>query len=104
MYNIILARPTAEVLEWLRELFDLLINGSLKQDERNLSKIGDSLVLNETQLITVAARTPQKSALKLFRLIYPTIGSRAALVSISKIPKIILDNAYREFCHLILYY
>ena len=91
-------------MEWLRELFDLLSNGSLKQDERNLSMIGDSLGLDETQLITVAARTPQKSALKLFRLIYPTIGSRATLVSISKVPKTILDNIYREFCHLTLYY
>ncbi|CAF2649665.1 unnamed protein product [Rotaria sp. Silwood2] len=88
-------RPTAEVLEWLRELFDLLnSNMAFQNDERSLSKIGEDLGLDETSLITVAARTPQKSALKLFRLLYPTISSRASCKSISQIPSAVLDNIY----------
>ncbi|CAF3264893.1 unnamed protein product [Rotaria sp. Silwood2] len=93
--NQVQPRPTAEVLEWLRELFDLLnSNMAFQNDERSLSKIGEDLGLDETSLITVAARTPQKSALKLFRLLYPTISSRASCKSISQIPSAVLDNIY----------
>ena len=83
-----LARPTAEVLEWLQQLFQIMDNNAnFKGDERTLNKIGRYLSLDKTTLITVAARTPQKSALKLFRLLYPTVGSRANCGSISKIPR-----------------
>ncbi|CAF4878636.1 unnamed protein product, partial [Rotaria sp. Silwood2] len=90
-------RPTAEVLEWLRELFDLLnSNAGFRGDGRSLSSIGEELGIDETNLITVAARTPQKSALKLFRLLYPTIGLRASCISISKLPEEQLQNIYRD--------
>ncbi|CAF2842983.1 unnamed protein product [Rotaria sp. Silwood2] len=90
-----LPRPTAEVLEWLRELFDLLnSNAGFRGDGRSLSSIGEELGIDETNLITVAARTPQKSALKLFRLLYPTIGLRASCISISKLPEEQLQNIY----------
>ncbi|CAF3393930.1 unnamed protein product [Rotaria socialis] len=91
-----LPRPTAEVIEWLKELFDLLNNnGTFRGDGRNLTSVGKDLGLDEANLITVAARTPQKSALKLFRLIYPTIGLRAGCVSISNVPEEQLQNIYQ---------
>ncbi|CAF3780868.1 unnamed protein product [Rotaria socialis] len=90
-----LPRPTAEALDWLRELFDLLDNNAtFRGDGRSLDKIGEDLGLDSTNLITVAARTPQKSALKLFRILYPTIGSRANCISISNIPDEKLTNIY----------
>ena len=100
-----LARPTAEVLEWLQELFYLINNnGSFVGDGRNLQKIGEDLGLDEASLLTVAARTPQKSALKLFRLLYPTIASRAKCISILKISESVLDNIYREFIYNIFHF
>jgi hypothetical protein len=69
-----------------------------------MKQIGKDLGLDEASLVTVAARTPQKSALKLFRLLYPTVGSRAKCMSISKIPQEQLDHIYREFIdNLFLY-
>jgi hypothetical protein len=100
-----LARPAAEVLEWLQELFDLMSNnGAFKGDGRTLNKIGQDLHLDETSLIAVLARTPQKSALKLFRLLYPTVGGRAKCGSISNIPKQQLENIYGEFNYHLLNY
>lgn len=90
------------MLEWLQELFDLLQNGSFKGNQKDLSEIGKCLAVDDTQLITVAARTPQRSSLKLFRLKYPTIASRAELGSISKVPSDILDKIYSEFYHPLL--
>ncbi|CAF3774785.1 unnamed protein product [Rotaria magnacalcarata] len=88
-------RPTSEVLDWLHELLDIMKNnGAFKGDGRSLNKIGQDLGLDETSLISVAARTPQKSALKLFRLLYPTVGSRAECGSISKVPPKQLENIY----------
>ncbi|CAF4980346.1 unnamed protein product [Rotaria sp. Silwood1] len=90
-----LPRPTAEVLEWLRELFDLLnSNGAFRGDGRSLSSIGDELGIDEMHRITVAARTSQKSALKIFRLLYPTISLRANCISIAKLPETQLQNIY----------
>jgi len=95
-----LARPTAEVLYWLHELLDLMNNkGLFKGDGRSLKTIAKALKINETNLITVAARTPQKSALKLFRLLYSTISSRAELGSISKVPAQQLENIYCEYTY-----
>ncbi|CAF1233897.1 unnamed protein product [Adineta ricciae] len=94
-------RPNADVLDWLTELMDLMKNnGRFKGDGRTLEKIGEDLGLDKTSLITVAARTPQKSALKIFRLLYPTIGSRADCMSISAIPKEQLENIYLYVRHL----
>ncbi|CAF2154232.1 unnamed protein product [Rotaria magnacalcarata] len=88
-------RPTSEVLDWLHELLDIMKNnGAFKGDRRSLNKIGQDLGLDETSLISVAACTPQKSALKLFRLLYPTVGSRAECGSISKVPPKQLENIY----------
>jgi hypothetical protein len=99
-----LARPTAEVLEWLHELIDLMNNnGIFSGDGRSLEAIGDALGLDKTSLVTVAARTPQKSSLKLFRLLYPTVGSRANCISIAKIPKEKLENIYCEFINELLH-
>ncbi|CAF1464160.1 unnamed protein product [Adineta steineri] len=97
-------RPTAAVTEWLEELFHLMKdNKAFPGDGRNLKSIGEDLGLEPENLVTVAARTPQKSALKLFRLLYPTIGNRAACVSISKLPKEQLQNIYSEiFSHHII--
>lgn len=97
-YSFVLARPTAEVAEWLQELFDLLSAGNLfKGDGRSLEQIAEDLGVDQTTSIFVAARTPQKSALKLFRTLYPTIGSRANCRSISKVPQKQLDDIYRMF-------
>ncbi|CAF5044534.1 unnamed protein product, partial [Rotaria magnacalcarata] len=94
-------RPTAEMLDWLQELFDIMCNnGAFRGDGRCLNTIGGALGQDETSLVGVAARTPQKSALKLFRLLYPTIGSRVKCGSVSKVPKEQLENIYSEFiCH-----
>ncbi|CAF1055761.1 unnamed protein product [Rotaria sordida] len=90
-----LPRPTAEVLEWLRELFDLLnSNAAFRGDGKSLSSVGEELGIDETARITVAARTPQKSALKIFRLLYPTISLRANCISILKLPEEQLQNIY----------
>ncbi|CAF1228441.1 unnamed protein product [Rotaria magnacalcarata] len=90
-----LPRPTAEALEWLQELFDLMnSNTSFRSDGRSLAKIGEDLGLDEPSLMIVAARTPQKSALKLFRLLYPTIGNRTDCKSISDRPSEVLQNIY----------
>jgi hypothetical protein len=92
-----LARPNAEVLEWLQEMLFLMNNnGSFVGDDRSLKQIGEDLGLDEASLATVVARTPQKSALKLFRLLYPTVGSRANCGSISKMCQEQLKNIYRE--------
>lgn len=73
-----LAQPTAKVMEWLEELFDLINkNETFNGDERTLNKIGKNLGLDKASLITVAARTPHKSTLKLFHILCPTVGSRA---------------------------
>ncbi|CAF4203837.1 unnamed protein product, partial [Rotaria magnacalcarata] len=88
-------RPTAEMLDWLQELFDIMCNnGAFRGDGRCLNTIGGALGQDETSLVGVAARTPQKSALKLFRLLYPTIGSRVKCGSVSKVPKEQLENIY----------
>ena len=75
-------------------------NGTFKGDGRTLEKLGEDLGLEGTVMVTVAARTPQKSALKLFRLLYPTINERARCRSISKIPKEQLQNIYRKFSYI----
>jgi hypothetical protein len=86
------------VLEWLQELLYLMNNNiSFTGDGRDLKKIGEDLGLDEASLLTVVARTPQKSALKLFRLLYPTIGSRAGCISISEMAQEQLENIYCEF-------
>ncbi|CAF1686156.1 unnamed protein product [Rotaria magnacalcarata] len=90
-----ISRPTAEMLDWLQELFDIMCNnGAFRGDGRCLNTIGGALGQDETSLVGVAARTPQKSALKLFRLLYPTIGSRVKCGSVSKVPKEQLENIY----------
>ncbi|CAF0969744.1 unnamed protein product [Adineta steineri] len=95
-------RPTAEVVEWLRELFDIMTNNGLfKGDGRTLKRIAHDLGLDETATITIAARTPQRSSLKLFRLIYPTISSRANCISIGSVPQAQLNNIYREFIYIL---
>ena len=92
-----LARPTAEVLEWLSELFDIMSsNGVFVGDGRSLEQIGHELGIDSTSLAVISARTPQKSALKIFRLLYPTVGSRANCRSISAVPQEQLDNIYGE--------
>lgn len=97
MISLFLARPTAEVLEWLQELLYLINNNaSFVGDGRDLNQIGEDLGLDQTSLLTVVARTPQKSALKLFRLLYPTISSRANCISISRMCQVELTNIYRE--------
>lgn len=89
------ARPTAEVMEWLEELFEIMNrNGKFKGDEKTLNALGEKLGLDTTSLLTVHARTPQKSSLKLFRLLYPTVGDRARCGSISKIPAKQLECIY----------
>ncbi|CAF1421172.1 unnamed protein product [Adineta ricciae] len=88
-------RPTAEVLEWLSELFDIISsNGVFVGDGRSLEQIGHELGIDTTSLATISARTPQKSALKIFRLLYPTVGSRANCGSISAVPQEQLENIY----------
>jgi hypothetical protein len=72
-------------------------NTSFNGDGRDLKKIGEDLGLDEASLLTVVARTPQKSALKLFRLLYPTIGSRANCISISEMAQAQLEDVYCEF-------
>ena len=92
------ARPTVAVVEWLEELFHLMKdNKAFSGDGRTLNDIGIQIGLDPADLVTVQARTPQKSALKIFRLLYPTIGSRAACGSISRISKEELENIYSEF-------
>ncbi|CAF4637124.1 unnamed protein product, partial [Rotaria sp. Silwood2] len=94
-------RPTAEVFEWLQEMLDLMNNkASFQGDGRSLDKIIEDLKLDEVSFITVAARTPQKSALKLFRLLYPTVSSRANCGSISRVPRAQLDNIYMCVRHI----
>ncbi len=86
------------MVEWLQELFDLMNNnGVFRGDGRTLDKIGKDLGLDAANLVTVAARTPQRSALKLFRLLFPTIGSRAECVSITNIPQKTLHDIYGKF-------
>ena len=93
-----LARPTAEVLSWIEELLYLINSKSnLLGDGRDLAKISSDLGLDQASLTTVVARTPQKTALKVFRLIYPTVANRAACVSISRMSQIQLKNIYRQF-------
>jgi hypothetical protein len=65
-------------------------------DDRDLKQIGEDLGLDEASLLTVTARTPQKSALKLFRLLYPTVGNRANCISIAKMNAQQLGNIYCE--------
>ena len=72
-------------------------DGSYSGDGRSLEKIGEDLGLDPMSLAIVVARTPQKSSLKLFRLLYPTIHERAAVGSIQTLPQEQLENIYREF-------
>ena len=72
-------------------------NGTFKGDQGTLTTLGAQLGLDQATLVTVAARTPQKSSLKLFRILYPTVGSRAACGSISNVPREQLENIYCEF-------
>jgi hypothetical protein len=91
-------RPSAEVIEWLNEIMDTINgDGSYSGDGRSLEKIGEDLGLDPMSLAIVIARTPQKSSLKLFRLLYPTILERAAVGSIQNLPQEQLENIYREF-------
>ncbi|CAF2162797.1 unnamed protein product [Rotaria magnacalcarata] len=54
------ARPTAEVLDWLQELFDIMgNNGAFRGDGRCLNTIGGALGQDEASLVGVAARTPK---------------------------------------------
>lgn len=93
-----LARPTAEVFEWLKELLDLMNNnGVFSGDGRTLDQIGQDLGVDPTSLLTVVARTPQKSALKLFRLVYSTVAKRAECRSIKHVPQEVLQNIYGKF-------
>lgn len=69
-------------------------NGTFSGDGRNLSQIDEDLGVDEANLATVAARTPQRSALKLFRALYPTIAKRADCRSIRNLPQAMLDNIY----------
>ncbi|UJR19819.1 hypothetical protein I4U23_022952 [Adineta vaga] len=88
-------RPTADVIEWIRELMDILnSNGMFTGDGRTLDQIGEDLGVDPASLATVLARTPQKSSLKLFRLLYPTISSRAHCRSILSVPDEQLTNIY----------
>ena len=75
-------------------------NGVYAGDGRSLDQLGEDLGIDPASLATVAARTPQKSALKLFRLLYPTIGSRANCRSISSVPQEQLDNIYSKFSYI----
>ncbi|CAF4038314.1 unnamed protein product, partial [Rotaria magnacalcarata] len=53
-------RPTAEVLDWLQELFDIMgNNGAFRGDGRCLNTIGGALGQDEASLVGVAARTPK---------------------------------------------
>jgi hypothetical protein len=72
-------------------------DGSYSGDGRSLEKIGEDLGLDSVSLVTVAARTPQKSALKLFRLLFPTIRDRACIGSIKNMPQEQLGNIYGEY-------
>jgi hypothetical protein len=102
-FSLNLARPTAGVLEWLQELFDLMNNNrAFRGDDTALEKIAEALGIDATSLVSIAARTPQKSSLKLFRLLYPTTGSRGKCRSISEVPGEQLQNIYREFCYTLL--
>ncbi|CAF1360031.1 unnamed protein product [Rotaria sordida] len=95
------ARPTAEVVEWIQELLDLMNNKtSFQGDGRILDTIVDDLGLDEVSFITVAARTPQESALKLFHLLYPTVISRANCGSISRVHQAQLNNIYMCVRHI----
>ena len=68
-------------------------------DGRSVNTIVQDLGVDEVSLATVAARTPQKSALKLFRLLYPTVSSRAKCGSISRVPQAQLDNMYSKLTY-----
>ena len=93
-----LARPLAEAVEWLREMFDLMDNhGVYVGDGRTLEQICAALRLDPAALVAIAARTPQTSALKIFRLLYPTVASRAGCQSISRIPQEQLNDIYSKF-------
>ena len=49
----------------------------------------------------VAARTPQRSALKLFRLLHPTIGKRAECRSITNMRQEMLQNIYGKLSYTV---
>ncbi|CAF3815234.1 unnamed protein product [Rotaria sordida] len=100
-YRELKPRPTAEVVEWIQELLDLMNNKtSFQGDGRILDTIVDDLGLDEVSFITVAARTPQESALKLFHLLYPTVISRANCGSISRVHQAQLNNIYMCVRHI----
>ncbi|UJR18831.1 hypothetical protein I4U23_021959 [Adineta vaga] len=53
-------RPSADIIDWLNELFQIVNNNGLfKGDGRSLKKIAADLGLDETAMVVVAARTPQ---------------------------------------------
>ena len=83
-------------------MFDLMDNhGAYGGDGRTLEQIGAALGTDSTALVSVAARTPQKSALKIFRLLYPTVDSRARCQSISRIPQEQLNDIYGKLSDIV---
>lgn len=66
--------------------------GVYKGDGRSLEQIAEDLGLDPMTSMAIAARTPQKSALKFFRILYPTISSRANCTSIVNVPQGQLQN------------
>ncbi len=77
-------------------------DGAYVGDGRTLEQIGDDLGVDAASLVTVIAQTLQQSALKLFRLLYPTVGSRAKCQSIGKIPREQLNDIYSKFSYTLL--
>lgn len=69
--------------------------GIYKGDGRSLEQLAEDLGLDQMTSMSVAARTPQKSALKLFRILYPTNSCRAKCRSITNVPQEQLVNIYR---------
>ena len=83
-------------------MFHLMDNhGVYTGDGRTLEQIGAALGIDPASLVSVAARTPQKSALKLFRLLYPTVASRARCQSISRMSQEQLNDIYGQFSRIV---
>ncbi len=90
-----IARPSVDGLEFLLQLVESLTASNTPPDSRAIDKLAESIGLTEEQLMECRHPNPQRAALAVFSILYPTYSQRAKLISIKifakKNPQLIKD-------------